>query len=343
MSRSLSRNIDLAPLTTFGVPARAAYFVQVTHTADLLDVLQQPETAGLPRLLLGGGSNLLFTEDFPGLVIQIGLLGMYIERETDTHAWVSAAAGERWHQLVMWSLAQGLAGLENLALIPGSVGAAPVQNIGAYGVELKDVFDYLEAVELSSGEVHRLDLAACAFAYRDSIFKGAARDQYCITRVVLRLSKKAELKLGYGELQHALSAAGNPHPTAQAVADAVIAIRQNKLPDPAILGNAGSFFKNPVVPRAQAEALAQQYPALACYPVGADFCKLAAGWLIDAAGWKGHRQGDAGVYANQALVLVNHGGASGAEIQQLATAIARDIVQKFGVQLEVEPVILPCP
>jgi len=306
----------------------------------LREVLLSAELAGLPRLVLGGGSNILLTGDYPGVVLHIAMQGIAIAGEDDVATYVRAAAGERWHQLVLWTLAHGLGGLENLSLIPGSVGAAPIQNIGAYGAELKDAFHCATVLDLESGAVTVLDKAACAFGYRDSIFKQALHGRAVIVDVTFALPKHWQPNLRYAELSQEVAARGIERPTAKDISDAVIAIRTRKLPDPAVIGNAGSFFKNPVVPAAQRHALLERYPQLVSYLQPDGSYKLAAGWLIDQCGWKGRSLGAAGVYEKQALVLVNRGGASGQEVLHLARKIQDDVLERFGVRIAPEPVFV---
>jgi len=293
-----------------------------------------------PVLVLGGGSNLLFAGDAPGTVLALGGQQIRIVEDDGQRAVVRADAGVEWHALVLWTLGHGLAGLENLALIPGTVGAAPIQNIGAYGVEVREHLHVVEAFDRSSGEMARLDRAACAFAYRDSLFKRAP-DRYVVTAVEFELGRDAQPRLDYAGLGDELHAMGIDAPRASQVAEAVCRIRRRKLPDPAVLGNAGSFFKNPIVPSAQAEALKATHASLPMF-AGSDEAtrKLSAAWLIDACGWKGFREGDAGVAASHALVLVNHGHASGAQLLDLARRIAASVHERFGVALEPEPRII---
>ncbi|AKU21956.1 UDP-N-acetylmuramate dehydrogenase [Massilia sp. NR 4-1] len=337
---SLQHQFSLKHLNTFGIDARAQHYLRVTDEGQLRAVLADPALAALPRLVLGGGSNLLLGADFPGLVLHIALQGKEVLPSDAQHHYVRAAAGENWHAFVQWTLAQGLGGLENLSLIPGTVGAAPIQNIGAYGAETKDVFHSLRAFDTASGEIVTLDGAACRFAYRDSIFKQAAGKQLIILEVTFALPKAWQPNLRYAELAAAVQQQGWAVPTPQQVADTVIAIRRRKLPDPAEIGNAGSFFKNPVVPGEQCARLLAQFPELVHHRQADGSEKLAAGWLIDQCGWKGKSLGRAGVYPKQALVLVNNGGATGAEVQALAAAIQADVLARYGVRLEPEPVFV---
>lgn len=336
----IERNFPLQSLNTFAINAKAQAYVRLTSLSDLQAVLADPELAALPRLVLGGGSNIVLSGDFTGLVLHVALKGMdEISSNAKTH-YVRAAAGENWHAFVAWTLAQGFAGLENLALIPGTVGAAPIQNIGAYGVEVKDYLESVTVFDMASGESRIMNSAACRFGYRDSIFKQAAGQGLVIVDVLFALPKQWQPQLRYAELAQAIAEQGKPAPSARQIADTVSAIRRRKLPDPALIGNAGSFFKNPVVSQAQCKAMLARFPALVHHTQPDGSVKLAAGWLIDQCGWKGRRLGPAGVYEKQALVLVNHGGASGAEIMHLAAMIVADVESRYGVRLEPEPVLV---
>ncbi|EKP0278122.1 UDP-N-acetylmuramate dehydrogenase [Aeromonas bestiarum] len=326
----LTPHASLLTLNTLALDAHCLWLAEVAQVDDLQQLVTQPELTDLPRLVLGGGSNVLFCNDFAGLVVLNRLKGIQLQDEGE-HWLLHVAAGEEWHQLVCHALQQGWYGLENLALIPGTVGAAPVQNIGAYGVELASFCAYVEAFNWQSGQLERIDAADCHFGYRDSIFKHEYQDSHFITAVGLRLPKAWTPVLGYGPL-----AALGDAPTAQAIFDTVCATRRAKLPDPAVLGNAGSFFKNPVVTRALADTLKQQYPHMPCYPAGEGQAKLAAGWLIDQCSLKGFAIGRAAVHQEQALVLVNLGGASAMELIALAAHVRDSVEQKFGVVLEHE-------
>jgi UDP-N-acetylmuramate dehydrogenase len=334
----IAHDFNLASLNTFGIAARARAYLRVTAASELAAALADPALRALPRLVLGGGSNLLFTRDFDGLVLHMALAGREVLGQQGDAVLVRAAAGENWHEFVQYTLEQGLGGLENLSLIPGTVGAAPIQNIGAYGAEIKDVFHSLTVFDTATGEQRVLSGADCRFGYRDSIFKHAEGAGLIVLDVTFALPAAWQPNLRYAELANEL--AGVEAPTARQVSDAVIAIRRRKLPDPAVIGNAGSFFKNPVVTGAQCEQLLQAYPNLVHHrqPDGSE--KLAAGWLIDQCGWKGRTMGAAGVYPKQALVLVNNGGATGAEVVALARAIQRDVLERYGVELEPEPVFI---
>lgn len=328
-------DIDLASLTTLALPGRAAALLRVESETDL-DALP-----ALPRFVLGGGSNLVVAGNFAGLVLQVALKGKQLADE-DAEAWyVEAAAGENWHDFVLWTLDQGWPGLENLALIPGQVGAAPVQNIGAYGLEAGELVWRVHARDLQSGEVLEFDRTACRFDYRDSVFKQNGwhkNGRMLITRVVFRLPKDWRPNLRYADLQRALD--GNGAPTPRQIADAVAAVRQAKLPDPARLPNAGSFFENPILAAETAAALLARWPQLPHYPQADGRVKLAAGWLIEQAGWKGRNLGPVGMYEKQALVLVNRGGASGVDLLRLVAAVQQDVRERFGVELRPEPVFL---
>ncbi|MCW3479319.1 UDP-N-acetylmuramate dehydrogenase [Neisseriaceae bacterium JH1-16] len=341
MSFTLISEHPLTALNTFGIAVNARHFTTLTERADLPALLTSEAYHQGPVLWLGGGSNLLFTRDYPGLVVKVALRGVQVLADDGDTVLVEAAAGETWHDFVCHTLAEGWAGLENLSLIPGTVGAAPIQNIGAYGVEVKDRLDSVVCADLSDGGAEViLANADCRFGYRDSVFKHEAAGRLLVTAVRFRLSRHAALKTGYGDIQRELDAQGIATPTAQDVARAVIAIRQSKLPDPAVLGNAGSFFKNPVIDAEAAAALLARFPTLPHYPAADGRVKLAAGWLIDQAGLKGYRQGAAGVHEKQALVLVNHGGASGSEIRALAQHVQDTVRARYGVELEPEPIVL---
>lgn len=332
-----------APLrehNTFGLPAVAQTLVRVASDADVRRVVDHPEHGRAPKFILGGGSNVVLTRDVAAVVLKVEVPGRRLAAETD-EAWiVEAGAGESWHGLVEWTLAQGLPGLENLALIPGTVGAAPVQNIGAYGVELADRFHSLDGVDLVTGRTVSFSGAMCRFGYRDSVFKQELAGKTVITRVRFALPKPWRPVLGYLDLERKMAETGNTHPDARTVFDWVCTIRRAKLPDPAVVGNAGSFFKNPVVSAEQCRDIIGRDPEIVHYPLPDGRVKLAAGWLIDACGWKGKTVGRAGVYEKQALVLVNRGGASGAEVVTLARAIQESVYGRFGIRLEPEPVIV---
>ncbi len=333
----LVENADLADRNTFHVAARAPLLLEIADPDALPDALALPQVAGRPLLPLGGGSNMLFAADPDGVVLAFRNRDVAIVEHRLDHAIVRAGAGAPWHPLVMWSLGQGLSGLENLALIPGSAGAAPIQNIGAYGAQVGEFVHAVEAWDTRMRAWVRLDHAACRFGYRDSVFKHEP-GRWLIAQIELRLPYLHELRLDYAGIREELAARGIATPSARDVAEAVIAIRRRKLPDPAVLGNAGSFFKNPQVPAALADTLHERFPALPQYPGEAEgLRKLSAGWMIEACGWKGHRDGDAGVAPGHALVLVNHGHASGADMLALARRIAGSVRERFGVAIEPEP------
>ncbi len=336
---NLQSDMSLKPFNSFGVDVRARLFAEAHDDAEVREALSLAEQRGLPLLVVGGGSNLLLTGDVEALVLRMASRGLRVLDDAGEQVLVEAEAGEPWHPFVQWSLAQGFSGLENLSLIPGTVGAAPMQNIGAYGVEVKDLFAGLTALDRHSGELREFALEECAFAYRDSLFKREA-GRWLILRVRFRLARQAALRLDYGPVRQRLVEMGVEAPTASDVSRAICAIRSEKLPDPAELGNAGSFFKNPVVSFELAERIRAQHADLVSYPAGDGLVKLAAGWLIERAGWKGFRDGDAAVHRLQALVLVNHGHATGAQLLALAQRIQGDVLARFGVDLEIEPNVL---
>jgi UDP-N-acetylmuramate dehydrogenase len=338
-SVSLVPDASLRPHNTFGFDVRARWLGEIAREEQLIRIARDSQLASLRRLVLGGGSNVVLTRDFDGLALLIALRGKRIAREDDQAWYVEAAAGENWHDFVAWTLAEGLPGLENFALIPGTVGAAPIQNIGAYGIEMCERFASLRAIEWATGQIVEFDSAACRFGYRDSVFKREGRDRFVIVSVTFRLPKAWAPHADYADVARELAGRGesaNP----QAIFNAVVAVRRAKLPDPRVLGNAGSFFKNPVVDAVQFEILKAREPELVSYRQPDGRVKLAAGWLIDRCGWKGRAMGAAAVHERQALVLVNRGGATGAEVFALARAIQNDVFEHFGVELEAEPVCL---
>ena len=336
----IETGVSLKPYNTFGLPAVAQSLVRIAGDADVRRVVDHPALGLAPKFVLGGGSNIILTRDMPQIVLKVEVMGRRLVEER-ADAWiVEAGAGENWHEFVMWTLAQGYPGLENLALIPGTVGAAPVQNIGAYGTELQDRFESLDVVDLVTGRSLTLQAEICAFGYRDSVFKHSLAGRGVITRVRFRLPKPWRAVLGYLELERKVAETGITTPSAQQVADWVIAIRRAKLPDPAQIGNAGSFFKNPIVTPEQCRDIIGRDPAVVHYPMPDGSVKLAAGWLIDACGWKGKAVGQAAVYEKQALVLVNRGGAIGSEVMTLARAIQESVYGRFGIRLETEPVVV---
>jgi UDP-N-acetylmuramate dehydrogenase len=336
----LEKAVSLRSMNTFGLEAKAALYFRIHRKEELSSLWKTNLLQLASPLVLGGGSNIVFKNDYHGLVLHNCLPGREVVSEDPQSVRVRFGAGEFWHDCVMFAVSHGWGGVENLSLIPGTIGAAPIQNIGAYGTELKDVFDSLEAFDLESGEVRIFDKDACAFGYRDSYFKREGKGRYCILSVVLKLSKQPVLNISYGDIQATLSEMGIKHPGVKDVSAAVIQIRQSKLPDPKKLGNCGSFFKNPMIPRAQYEALKASYPDLKSFPAEGDRVKIPAAWLIEQDGWKGKRIGNTGSHARQALVLVNYGGASGEEVANLADRIAGSVMMRFGVTLEREVNIL---
>ncbi len=330
----IQENISLKNFNTFGIEVSARYYVEISREDELAELFLDPQWLGMKRLVLGGGSNMLFKNDFDGLVIRVNIRGIE-QRLQNNDVFVEAGAGEVWNDLVNYCVDRGYAGIENLSLIPGSVGASPVQNIGAYGVELKDVFKSCRAFEIATGQFKTFDKAECGFAYRESVFKGALKEQYIIVSVKLHLSLLPHFNLKYGAIEQELLNRNISSPTLKDVSKVVSYIRVSKLPDPSTIGNAGSFFKNPIISRKQFEALLSNFPEVVNYPAG-DEVKLAAGWLIEQCGWKGKTVGNTGTWKNQALVLVNHGGATGEEVYSLSSQIIDSVYSKFGVLLERE-------
>lgn len=331
----IEQNVDIKPYNTFGISVKASQFARFSTLDELKSIFKQKD-ADLPFLILGGGSNLLFTQDYDGIVLKNEIKGFEILKKEGDDVYVRAGAGEVWHSFVLRTLSLNLGGLENLTLIPGSVGASPMQNIGAYGREIKDVFHELEAYHISTGEVHIFSNEACEFGYRESVFKRQFKGQYVILNVTFKLSKVHQLNTSYGVIEDELKKNGIVNPTIKDVSNAVAAIRQSKLPDPNVIGNAGSFFKNPVISKDKFLAIQERYPSIPSYPAGEQSVKLAAGWLIEQAGWKGKTFDTYGVHKLQALVLVNYGGATGQQIYDLSTAVIESIEKEFGVRLERE-------
>ncbi len=336
----IDTGVSLKPYNTFGLPAVAGQLVRIASDADVRAILDHPQLGRAPKFVLGGGSNVILTRDMPELVLKIEVKGLQKVAETADAVIVEAGAGESWHDLVAWTLDQGWPGLENMALIPGTVGAAPVQNIGAYGMELQDRFESLDTVDLVTGRTVTMRADQCQFSYRDSVFKRELAGRSVITRVRFRLPRPWQPVLGYLDLERRMAETGNRQPDARTVFDWVCAIRRAKLPDPALIGNVGSFFKNPIVTPEQCRDIIARDPHVVHYPLDDGSFKLAAGWLIDACGWKGKTVGHAGVYEKQALVLVNRGGAIGSEVQTLALAIQESVYGRFGIRLEIEPVMV---
>ena len=331
---TLQKDFSLKRHNTFGMDVKARFFCEVNDVHHLKQLLSTYKH--LPLLILGGGSNLLLTKDFEGLVVKINLTGKEIHNSNEKECIVRVGAGENWHELVLWSLEQNCYGLENLSLIPGNAGTAPMQNIGAYGVEIKDVFHSLEAIEIATGETKHFAKEECHFGYRESIFKNELKGKYIISSVQFKLSLIPNLKTSYGAIQKELEAMGIKNPNPKDVSNAVINIRKSKLPDPKEIGNSGSFFKNPVIPVKQYESLLVKFPDLVSYPVSNTHVKLAAGWLIEKAGWKGKTFNNYGVHKKQALVLVNYDDAKGADIAALAKKIQQSILNTFDVELHTE-------
>lgn len=330
----LQENINITPFTTFGVKVISRYFATFSSIEELRKLLAEVKDQQL--LVLGGGSNMLFRKDYEGITIKNEITGISVIEENEESVLLKVGAGEVWHNFVLYSIEHNLGGIENLSLIPGSVGASPMQNIGAYGVEIKDVFDSLEAIEIATGELHTFSHQDCQFGYRESVFKKELKGKYIIVSVSYKLSKQPKLNTSYGAINSELAKRGITQPSIKDVSDVVIAIRQSKLPDPKEIGNAGSFFKNPVIPKSHYIALQKTYENIPSYPVSEDTVKVPAGWLIDNAGWKGKTIGEYGVHKNQALVLVNYGKANGNDIFQLSEDIIADIYKRYQIKLERE-------
>jgi len=335
-----SENASLQHLNSFSVEAHAGLLLEMESEHDLQVLMAEHPLDSGRDLILGGGSNVLFAGDIDGIVLLNRVTGKRIVTESDNEVLVEACAGESWHSLVLWSLEQGLSGIENLSLIPGLAGAAPIQNIGAYGVELASVIDSVQALELDSGQLRRFGHDDCRFDYRDSRFKSVDADRFLITHIRLRLQRTFTANLSYAGIGEELEAMGVSDPTARQVSDAVIRIRQRKLPDPEVIGNAGSFFKNPVVEPAVARQLAKEFDGLPVHATTDGAAKLSAAWMIEQCGWKGYRQGDAGVSQQHALVLVNHGHATGRHLLELADAIRDSVRSRYGIELTPEPRII---
>ncbi len=333
---TIQSNVSLKAHNTFGIDVMAKYLVETTTESDIHTLLQLPNFQNTPKLILGGGSNLLFTQNFDGLVVKLELKGIEVINETDDYVWVKAGAGENWHDLVMYCVERNYGGIENLSLIPGTVGAAPIQNIGAYGVELKDTFVSLEAIDLVTGEMSVFTRTDCNFGYRDSIFKREAKGKYIITKITLLLNKTPIFKTDYGDIQKTLEQMGVKELNIKAISNAVVKIRSGKLPNPTELGNAGSFFKNPEITQKLFLHLSSLYPDIPNYPTKYGFVKIPAAWLIEQCGWKGRRVGNVGVHYKQALVLVNYGHGEGTEIKRLADDIVVSVQEKFGIKLSQE-------
>lgn len=336
----IRENISLQPYNTFGIAATARYFAPFQSLDELEDILSVKAQQPQPTFVLGGGSNVLLTKDVDALVIKNEIDGIDVVKEDDDFVYVKAGAGVNWHRFVLYCVENGFAGAENLSLIPGNVGASPMQNIGAYGVEIKDIFHELEAYHVGDKSLQTFSLSECEFGYRESIFKRKRKGQFIITSVIYRLNKKPVFHTSYGAIQQELEKMGVKDFSIRAISDAVIRIRTSKLPDPKQVGNAGSFFKNPAVKNEHLATIQQSYPDVPAFPLDDDHVKVPAGWLIEQCGWKGFRRGDAGCYAKQALVLVNYGKATGSEIFALSEEILQSVNDRFGVELEREVNIL---
>lgn len=330
----IESDYSLKEYNTFGIEAKAKKFVEVATVDELVDVIKNhPE----PKFLLGGGSNMLLTKDIDALVVYLNLKGKEIIREDENHAWVRANAGENWHEFVIYCIENNLGGIENMSLIPGNVGTTPVQNIGAYGTEIKDTFDSCEALHIETQQLHVFRNSDCKFGYRESIFKNEEKGNYIITSVVFKLTKKDhKINIAYGDISSELKTRNIENPTIKDVSDAVIAIRKSKLPDPKELGNSGSFFKNPIITKNEFDIVYAENPTMPHYILSEELVKVPAGWLIEQAGFKGKRFGDAGIHKNQALVLVNYGNATGQEILAVARDIQATILEKYGIAIEAE-------
>jgi UDP-N-acetylmuramate dehydrogenase len=334
---SFSENISLKPYNTFGIDAKARWFTEIHTIEDLQEIYKSADFQQMPKLILGGGSNVLFSKNFEGLVMLMQIKGIQKVAEDEKYIWLKAGAGENWHQFVLYAVENNLGGIENLSLIPGTVGAAPIQNIGAYGTEVREV---IESVEIFSPETQQLQILSnqqCHFGYRDSIFKNEYKGRFFITSVTFRLLKNpVKFNIAYGDIQKTLEIMNISQPNLKAISNAVIQIRQSKLPDPQQVGNAGSFFKNPEIPKNQFDSLKKVYPDLPGYVVSDTVMKVPAGWLIEQTGWKGRRIGEAGVHDRQALVLVNYGNATGEAIMTLAMQIRQSVQDKFSIILNPE-------
>jgi UDP-N-acetylmuramate dehydrogenase len=330
------QNKSLKPYNTFGIDVNAAQFVEVKTAEEIQVLCRSFNLSERKFLVVGGGSNLLLTTDFDGMVIKIELKGLDITKEDENHIWVKAMAGEAWHDFVMFAVDHNYAGVENLSLIPGCVGAAPMQNIGAYGAEIRDTCDHLFAIEIATGNLVKFTNAECKFGYRESIFKNEAKNKYIIYSVVFKLNKNPKLNTSYGAIKQTLDSKGITTPSIKDISNAVIEIRQSKLPNPKELGNAGSFFKNPEISNEVFDDLKLKYPGVVGYPTSTNMTKVAAGWLIEQCGWKGKVVGHTGSHKNQALVLVNYGNATGQEIWDLAMAIKESVYVKFGIHINPE-------
>lgn len=333
---NIIENYPLLKLNTFAVDVKAKYFISINTVNELIELTKTKVFKDLQLLILGGGSNILFTKDFDGLVILNNIKGKEIIDQTQESIFLKIGAGENWHELVMYTVDNGWGGIENLSLIPGNTGTAPMQNIGAYGVEIKETFVELEALEISSGKIVKFNNSDCEFGYRESVFKNKMKNQYIILNITLELKKNPVLNINYGDVKAILESQNINNPSIKEVSNTIISIRQSKLPDPKIIGNSGSFFKNPIVSLNQLEFIKKKYPNVVNYEINENEFKIAAGWMIERAGWKGKKFNNYGVHEKQALVLVNYGLANGMEIFNLSEEIILDIKDKFGITLERE-------
>jgi len=332
----IHRNVSLKPFNTFGIDVSAQLFVNIEEIEDLKEVYLSDKFMSYPKLVIGGGSNILLTGNQRKCVLRMRIEGIEILKEDSRNVWVKVGAGENWHQFVLWAIENNYSGIENLSLIPGTVGAAPMQNIGAYGVEIKDVFDHLEAYEIKSSEVRKFYAKDCRFGYRFSVFKGDLKNKFIISSVTFKLNKTPRFNLEYGTIKETLKKLGYEKLSIRAVSEAVIHIRQSKLPDPNLIGNAGSFFKNPIIEKEHFESIQEAFENVPGYTINENWVKIPAAWMIDQSSWKGKREGDAGVHDKQPLVLVNYGKATGIEILKLSEKIQNSVQKKFGVTLERE-------
>jgi len=332
----MQNNVSLRNLNTFGLESEARFFIEAKSVEELADILKNESFKEIPKFILGGGSNVLLTQNIDALVIHPNIKGITKVRENEEFVWLHAGGGEIWHDFVLYCVEHQYAGIENLSLIPGTVGAAPMQNIGAYGVEIKEVIETVETISMTTAEIRNFNWEECHFGYRESIFKTDLKGQYMITGVLFKLNKKPHFHIEYGDIQKTLQEMEVSDISIRAISDAVIRIRRSKLPDPAVIGNAGSFFKNPEIDESQFDELKKSYPGLPGYPLSEKKVKVPAGWLIEQAGWKGYRDGPIGVHDRQALVLVNYGGGSGQEIKALSEKILDSVDAKFGIRLTTE-------
>lgn len=334
---TILENVDLQAFNTFGIKVFGSRFVTITSVPEAQALFQSPQFKNNKHLILGGGSNMLFTKNYDGLIVKVELRGIEIVTEDDNHVTLKVGAGEIWHHLVLYCVERNWGGIENLSLIPGTVGAAPIQNIGAYGVEIKKVLVSVDAIEINSGNIRTFDNSECNFGYRDSIFKQRAKDKYLISSVTLKLTKRNhQLNTSYGAIDEILRQRGVNYPTVKDISDAVIQIRRSKLPDPEVIGNAGSFFKNPTIDNKLYESIKKDHPSFPSYPSTDGLVKIPAAWLIEQCGWKGKTFDNIGVHKNQALVLVNYGGGDGKKLWQLAMDIKASVQQKFDISLQPE-------